>query len=264
MVACPSPADLAVSGPRAYVASLADSQGLGAVVDLSDPAAPRLMTGRGAGGRHQGIGLYGETAITTASIDALIGFDISDADAPPGPPSARITGLLGHAYSRIWMEGFYAYTLLGQSVRSLQIVNLADSSLRSSGAVSGEFCVHGGYLYARQPKGADMGLAVFGLDKPDEPVLRGYAVHNELLSPQGDDPQGILGMAASGDYVFVANGAKGFARFNVANPAAPYYAGSVMPNGMTSVWEVAVSGATLVVAGDTATGHSVAVYSLKP
>ncbi len=236
--ACDIPAgicanEIAISGPYAYVSA---AWGGLRIFDISDPQAP-VEAGAWTGACIRSLDVSGSYAYTYASPNLHV-IDISDPQAPIEAGSCAIGG----SYSlNMVISGSYAY--VATSDAGMQVIDISDPTdptpVASVAGCGGAVAVSGDYAYFAD---GDAGLRVIDISDPTTPTVVGTWVngmfggwdeiaiagdrayvttHKLLLVLDISDPTapvevgqyhavgGVSDVAASGDYVYLADGYEG-------------------------------------------------------
>ncbi len=204
-----------INGNFAYVAANLDDDFLGLplgsvlqVVDLSDPAHPRLAGEANAGHETRAVAVSGSYAFLADANAGLQVIDLSDSTQLRQVGGFRT---VGHAHDVV-LGGRYAYVADGES--GLQIVDVAQPTNptpagRTDTTGFAEAVVLAGH-YAYVADG-EAGLQVLDVSNPFVPALVG-----------GLDTSGYAkAIAIARDHVFIADRAESLKVINVANPRTP-------------------------------------------
>ncbi len=247
-----TPVAIAIAGGHAYIAggSSGAPGSLGGaaltVVDVRDPANPRLAGSYGPGLWAAGIALSGTRAYLTGLADAVTVLDISN---PANP--RRVGGLTApfQGGSAALAEGVLAvagWRQTGQG-HTLETVDLSDPvrpTLLGTAALRGEsiqstriFTAGSNVFVAAHWEG----LQIFDVSQARSPARLGVKETSGSTS----------GVAVSGHHAYVANGTDGLRILDVSNPAQPV---AVAHYGTSSsVQSVALAG-NLALLGDAGWG----------
>jgi hypothetical protein len=226
---------IAVDGDYAYVAD--DSYGL-QVIDISDPTSPFIAGSYDTPGSARQVAITGDHAyVADYDNGALEVIDISDPTSPyiAGSFAAAATSL-----SRsVALAGVHAF--IGES--GLCIVEIADPILppevvevtvEPQGVE--DIAVAGDYAYVA---GNRPGFYVMDISDPENPYAVANLDSNETSLFRADR------IAVHGDYVYMADNSPSDVPdtgvvwiFDVSDPTAPTYAGSLMRSGKIFGWDI--------------------------
>ncbi|MEW6379900.1 MAG: hypothetical protein AB1611_09880 [bacterium] len=223
------------------------SKGGVAIVDLSDPANPSLVSWFTTEGEARKIAVSGHYAYVADDSKGLVIIDLHDPVKPARVDSA-MTGQEGIPESGseggardIAVSGSFA-SLVSRWGSSLAILTLPDPSAPS---VAGRYTTEG-YARAVAVSGhhalvADEknGLMIVEVTDPARPVLAGHCCTAGSASD----------LAVFGNYACVADGPRGLAIIDLSDPVRPRQAGGYHDQRMVA-WDVAVSSRYAYVAAD--------------
>lgn len=197
---------VAVSGRYACVAAESLQ-----VIDLGDPAAPRLA------------GTYGTRLLTAvacagayACLAGPLGFEVIDLSDPRAPRSLSVTAKSGQPQD-LQVVGNYAYLVserLEGRGAGLVIIDISHPAnpARVGGYETADgvygVAIAGHYAYLAASKS---GLVVVDIAQPDKPRL--VATLNKNNNARG--------IVVSGNYAYVADGAAGLRVIDITDPAQP-------------------------------------------
>ena len=215
---------VAVSGRYAFVADLYN--GL-VILDVSNPAAPKLVGSYNTAGYAWGVAVSGNYAYIADGVSGLVIVDVTNPAAP------KLTGSYNTAgdASGVAVSGSYAYVAdYNNGLVIIDVSNPAAPKLAGSYNTAGYAlgaAVSGSYVYVAD---YNNGLVIIDVSNPAAPKLAGsYNMAGYAL-----------GVAVSGSYAYVADYNNGLVILDVSNPAAPKLAGNYNTAG--GAWGVAVSG----------------------
>jgi hypothetical protein len=192
---------VAVAGSYAY--ATAGSEGL-QVIDISDPQNPFVFRSVDALGSTGRVIISGDNAYVTAGFDGLLVFDITDPENPQiisvveVPDQVRDVAVSGGkafvTYSGDYNSGGSMFVVDITNPEFPEIIRNVETPLGASRLV-----VSGNHALVLGPYRGDCLLLVLGISgSADFPTV--FSV---------DTPGSAEGVAASGDYVFIADGEAG-------------------------------------------------------
>jgi len=239
-----TPADVAISGNYAYVAS-SGSDSL-EIVDISDPANPfhagNLTDGNGEPPFLTGassVAVSGNYAYIVGDFNALEIVDISD---PANPAHAALLSdgdgippYLNGA-SGVYVSGNYAY-VVNTYYNTLEVIDISDplnpvhAGYIMDGAGGPPYLdtpenvfVSGSYAYVASY--GSNALEIVDVSDPASPVHAGYIGDGSGSPPFLSMPENVF---VAGSYAYVASyGSNALEIVDVSDPASPVHAGHIM------------------------------------
>ncbi len=238
---------VAISGNYACLAD--GSAGGFNVVDVFDPATPTLVSSVAAyAGRVLDVKSNGGYLFVADNHNGVEVIDVSNPIAPAG--IARLDG----AYWAYGLQPHNNYAYVAANAMGLRVIDITDPlSSNVVSTVNGtimypvDVVVNGNYLYAALKSYPDA-FGVFDISNPASPV----AVSKVALS----GTRSGVGVAASGNYAFVAEGVYGLSIVDASDPLNPTMVANLDPG---SVADVEISGSYAYLA----TGLGLEVYDIS-
>ena len=210
--------DLVISGNYAYVLA----QTFLLIIDISDPAMPRLVTTSSEAVYSGVITVSGEYVYMSGANTALKIIDIANPTKPVLVATLRSPALWSRAlaisgsYAYVWWDG-------GESGSVLKVIDISDPKapvvVGSLGvdSVNG-IAILGNYAYVV----SDSGVKIIDISNPAAPILV-----KDLRTYQAK------GIAAQEDYCYIADDLAGLKIMAVSDPLSPFIVGSSKIGGDT-------------------------------
>jgi len=217
-----------VSGDTAYVA--AGAAGL-QVVDVSDRAAPRIVTSVGTDGNANDVKIAGPSAFVAIGTGGLAIFDLSD---PRMPTYAGGVDTPGTALDVAVLGDLVAIADASAGVQLVDVTNPAQPVIVGSATTSGTargvaFGDGPGLLYVADGTG---GVSIVEIADPAAAAKIGS------VSTGGN----AVDLVVQGAHAFVADRSQGFVVADIADPLSPEIATTLSRNDAGLLTDVAESG----------------------
>ena len=211
---------VAVTGAYAYVAC--GSAGL-KIIDISNPATPRIVGSFATPGSAWAVTVVGSYAYVANGVQGVSVVNISN---PASPTSVSWIDTLGAAEDITIANGL-AYVADGNSLQIIDISNPSSPVIRGSqpfatGVSAVEVKVQNNTAYVA---GSGGGLITVDVSNPSSPKQLGS------VPPSGSTSARTLGVVVNGSFAYVANYAGSLGVIDVSNPAAPVLRSIVMTTG---------------------------------
>ncbi len=205
--------DIVTDGALAFIAA-----GEGGLVayDLSDPAAPQMLSAVDPGSAVTSVDVDGDIVLAGCEDGSTVLFDVTD---PSAPQVIDLLALEGAALA-VSVHGAVAFEgSRGGMVRSLSLAELAGPEVQQVGETTLQcnpraMALQGDYAYVTSNNAL---VLVVDVSDPGQPVVRGRVGEGEEAG----------GLVVRGGFAYVAAGWSGLVVVDVTDPDSPQIAGSI-------------------------------------